>query len=72
MEGEKLRGAWSLHRMRRRDGETRAHWLLIKQDDQFASRSHEVTQEGRSVLSGRTIEDVAQARSTPTPRRKAS
>jgi len=60
MEGEKLRGGWSLVRIRRaRTGGD--NWLLIKRDDAFAGPGRDVTQEDRSVLSGRTIEDVEHA-----------
>ena len=62
LHGEKLRGAWSLVRMRHsRDG--RDNWLLVKADDGAADASREVTEDDRSVISGRTIEDL-QGRAT--------
>ncbi len=36
LDGEKLKGAWHLVRIRGRPGETKANWLLIKAHDEFA------------------------------------
>jgi hypothetical protein len=36
LEGEKLHGGWILTRMRKREGEKRTNWLLIKHRDEFA------------------------------------
>jgi DNA ligase D-like protein (predicted 3'-phosphoesterase) len=53
LEGEKLRGGWSL----RRTGERR--WLLVKRrDDEADARRNPVSTQRESVLSGRTIEDL--------------
>jgi bifunctional non-homologous end joining protein LigD len=60
LHGQKLRGGWSLVRLRRRGDDERDNWLLVKQTDRFAGATHDVTQEDRSVLSGRTIEDLQQ------------
>ena len=62
LEGRKLRGGWSLQRMRGR-GE-KAQWLLIKRRDEGAdARRRPTSTQPESVLSGRTIEQVrAEAR----------
>jgi DNA ligase D-like protein (predicted 3'-phosphoesterase) len=53
LEGEKLRGGWSL----RRTGERR--WLLVKRRDEEAdARRRPVNTQRRSVVSGRTIDEV--------------
>ncbi len=53
LEGEKLRGGWSL----RRTGDRR--WLLVKRRDEEAdARRNPVSTQPESVLSGRTIEDL--------------
>ena len=61
LRGEKLRGLWVLVHMKPRPGEKREMWLLIKEKDEFA-RVHEgydvLAEEPRSVVSGRTIEEV--------------
>ena len=61
LEGEKLHGGWVLVRLKDRSREGRHDWLLIKHRDQ-AARSREdedVLDEGGSVASGRSIEQIA-------------
>lgn len=57
LDGEKLRGAYALQRIRTGDDE---QWLVIKNDDDEAdARRNPVSTEPKSVISGRTIEEVA-------------
>ncbi|HWF49262.1 MAG TPA: DNA polymerase ligase N-terminal domain-containing protein [Solirubrobacteraceae bacterium] len=58
LEGEKLKGGWTLQRTR---GGDKPQWLLIKRRDAEADarRNPESTQP-ESVLSGRTVEQVAE------------
>src|SRR5688572_21288514 len=65
LEGEKLRGKWTLVRMAGRDERGKENWLLLKADDEVARRGRagEVTERlPKSVESGRTIEQVAAAK----------
>ena len=55
LEGQKLKGEFVLVKMKNR-GEKQ--WLLIKHKDKFAS-TKDILEEDRSVLSDRTIEDIA-------------
>ena len=55
LEGQKLKGEFVLVKMKNR-GEKQ--WLLIKHKDKFIS-TKDILEEDRSVLSDRTIEDVA-------------
>lgn len=55
LEGQKLKGEFVLVKMKNR-GEKQ--WLLIKHKDKFAS-TKDILEEDRSVLSNRTIEDMA-------------
>ena len=55
LEGQKLKGEFVLVKMKNR-GEKQ--WLLIKHQDKFAS-TKDILDEDRSVLSDRTIEDIA-------------
>jgi bifunctional non-homologous end joining protein LigD len=57
LEGEKLRGGFSLFRA----GDDEKTWLLVKKADEFAE-TREITDENRSVLSYRTLEDVQAGR----------
>ena len=64
LEGEKLHGRWHLVRMRRRPGEKRDNWLLIKSDDDSARAPGDpdiLEEQPKSVVSGRTIETIARA-----------
>jgi bifunctional non-homologous end joining protein LigD len=62
LEGKKLHGGWHLVRMRRRPGEKRDNWLLIKQDDD-AGRSPKdadiLEEKPLSAASGRSMEQIA-------------
>jgi DNA ligase D-like protein (predicted 3'-phosphoesterase) len=58
LEGKKLRGAYALNRFGSADDEKR--WLLVKVRDEDAdARRNPVSTEPQSVLSGRTVEQVA-------------
>jgi len=62
LSGEKLGGLWHLVRMRSRAGEKRTNWLLIKGRDEAARERGDpdiLDERPESVLSGRTIEEVA-------------
>ena len=59
LEGEKIRGGYALTRTRMRGG-GKPQWLLIKRRDEEAdARRRPVSTQPESVLSGRTIEQVA-------------
>ncbi len=72
LEGSKLRGAWHLVRLKPRRGETRDNWLLIKSEDEAARADGDILEEEpRSVLSGRTVEEVADGVPAPSPRARS-
>ncbi len=57
LAGQKLRGGYALTRFRKGKDES---WLLVKMDDAEAdARRHPVSTEPQSVLSGRTLEEIA-------------
>lgn len=57
LEGHKLRGGYALQRLARGSDE---RWLLVKTDDDGADRRRDpVSTQPESVLSGRTVEDLA-------------
>ena len=58
LDGKKLRGGYALVRT---DGGDSERWLLIKKkDDEADARRNPVSTEPESVLSGRTLEEVAE------------
>jgi bifunctional non-homologous end joining protein LigD len=62
LAGEKLHGGWVIVRMRHdRERSNRNNWLLIKHRDghERESDTHAVTDQDRSVASGRSMEDIA-------------
>lgn len=67
LEGEKLHGRWHLIRTRGADQDGQQDtWLLFKSRDEAASDDHDIVAERpESVLSGKTIEDIADAPAPP-------
>ena len=59
IDGEKLQGGWVLVRIRRRDGEAKTPWLLIKHDDEAAGKRSITDDEPRSVVSDRLLVEIA-------------
>jgi bifunctional non-homologous end joining protein LigD len=61
LSGEKLKGGFALVRLKRRDGDKRDNWLLIKERDDHARPldAGDVLDEDRSVMTGRTMEGIA-------------
>ena len=60
LEGKKLHGGWILTRMRKREGENRTNWLLIKHRDEFAreGKKNRILDEDTSVASGRSMDEI--------------
>jgi DNA ligase D-like protein (predicted 3'-phosphoesterase) len=57
LEGRKLHGGYALTRIGR---DKRERWLLVKMDDEYADRRRNpVSSQLESVLSGRTVEELA-------------
>jgi DNA ligase D-like protein (predicted 3'-phosphoesterase) len=54
LEGEKLRGGWSLRRIEGR------RWLLVKRRDEEADGPDPVAERPESVVSGRTIQELGE------------
>jgi len=60
LDGVRLRGGWTLIRMRRAG---RPQWLLMKRDDAYAAAGTDVAAEHMtSVATGRTMEEIAAGR----------
>ncbi|MBI5117789.1 hypothetical protein HZA56_15045 [Candidatus Poribacteria bacterium] len=63
--GEKLRGEFALVKT----GKDEKSWLLLKKKDQYASNG-EILKENRSVVSGKTLEEVSDGIPTPSSGKK--
>jgi bifunctional non-homologous end joining protein LigD len=63
--GEKLRGEFALIKTKKDE----KSWLLLKKKDQYATTS-EILKENRSAVSGKTLEDLAQAEPKDTSLQK--
>jgi len=77
LQGKRLKGDFALVKMRgRRPGSKGTEWLLIKKHDEFVVEGYEIEAIETSVLSGRTLEDIAgdagsaEWKSRPTSRGK--
>jgi DNA ligase D len=65
LAGEKLHGGWMLTRLKRRPGDTKNNWLLIKEHDDGATDAYDILEtRPESVKSGKRTEDLL-ARGTP-------
>jgi len=58
MYGKKLRGLFTLVRIKPRENESGDPWLLFKDHDQYDRKSYDVNDYPESVKSGKTLEDI--------------
>jgi bifunctional non-homologous end joining protein LigD len=65
LEGEKLRGEFALVRT----GRGATSWLLLKKRDRYAV-GDDILKDNRSVLSGKTLEEILEGKGSTTFRRK--
>ena len=66
LAGSKCVGEWTLVRMRRRPGERHTNWLLIKNSGPAQRAPMTGAARDTSVLTGRTLEEIARARTAKT------
>ena len=60
LHGKKLRGAWVLVRTKLGyEGSKKPQWLLIKHRDRYASTEDILTEKPRSILTKRTLAEIA-------------
>lgn len=63
LNGKRLKGSWTLVRMRRNQS-GKSQWLLIKHRDQYAVPESDITADNQtSVATGRTMEELAEGKS---------
>jgi bifunctional non-homologous end joining protein LigD len=59
MHGKKLRGEFTLVKMKPREGESGDPWLLFKDRDEYADPKYDPADHPQSVKTGKTLADVA-------------
>jgi bifunctional non-homologous end joining protein LigD len=65
LRGKKVRGSFVLVQIK--SSKEKKEWLLIKHRDEFVDTKWDAEQHSRSVVSGRTLEDVKLGRAASTP-----
>ena len=66
MHGKKLRGMFTLVKIKSKGGESGEPWLLIKDHDEYVDPDYDIDEHPESAKSGKTIEDVAGSKSAKT------
>ena len=71
LHGARMKGGWTLVRMRAKPGEKRENWLLIKERDDFAGRSPDalINKHRTSVTTGRAMQAIASGKPAGTAAR---
>ncbi len=72
LQGEKLRGRWHLARMKKKAGEKKENWLLIKGNDEYAAAESSrdiLVEHPESVKTGRDIEEVERLSAGKSPKK---
>ncbi len=59
LHGKRMRGEFTLVRIKPKEGEKGDPWLLIKDHDKYVDPNYDVRQDPTSVKSGKTLEEVA-------------
>jgi len=58
LRGSKLKGSWTLVNIQK----SQNNWLLMKHHDEYASLGSDILKDEKSVVSGRTVQDVRDSR----------
>ncbi|MDP9338298.1 MAG: DNA ligase D [Acidobacteriota bacterium] len=69
LHGKKVRGSFVLVQIK--SSKEKKEWLLIKHRDEFVDTQWDAEEHARSVVSGRTLEDVKVGRAASTPAEKS-
>ncbi|NLA82762.1 MAG: hypothetical protein GX849_08060 [Clostridiaceae bacterium] len=72
LHGKRLYGRWALIKMRPKPGEEDKNWLLIKEKDKFVKPDSGIKDFNTSVVTERTLEEIAADAEAETPKAVAS
>lgn len=59
LNGRRLKGKWALVRLKAKEGGMKESWLLLKEKDEYAKTSEEISKFTTSVRTGRTMKEIA-------------
>lgn len=65
LDGQKMRGEFTLVRIKGRAGESGDPWLLFKDRDQFVNTKYTIEKDNKSAKTGRTVESYAKDPKAP-------
>lgn len=74
LKGRRLKGKWALVRLKAKEGDKKENWLLLKEKDEYAKTSKEISGFTTSVRTGRTMAEIAEGaddQNTKNPFRSA-
>ena len=66
MRGKKLRGMFTLVKIKSKIGESGDPWLLIKDKDEFVDPGYDVNDHPESATTGKTLDDIAASKNPKT------
>jgi len=58
LKGRRLKGKWTLIRLKPKAGETKNNWLLLKEKDEYAKTVDEILEFTTSIRTGRTMTEI--------------
>lgn len=58
LKGRRLKGKWALIRLKKRTGEDKDSWLLLKEKDEYAGNDDGISEFKTSIRTGRTMEEI--------------
>ncbi|MEA4901544.1 DNA ligase D [Desulfitobacterium sp.] len=58
LKGRRLKGKWALVRLKRKAGETKDNWLLLKEKDEYAKTDDGISELTTSIRTGRTMTEI--------------
>lgn len=58
LQGGRLKGKWALVRLKRKAGETKDNWLLLKEKDEYIKTGEGISEFTTSIRTGRTMREI--------------
>ena len=68
LKGRRLKGKWTLVRLKRNAGESKDNWLLLKEKDEHAKTGDGISQFTTSIRTGRTMTEIGEGEDARTTR----